>query len=473
VLPAVAVAEAAAEHADPRLDEIEERPPLFSTGFSGVVRREDGEFAVGASVSVADGSWDAPHRTMTDHVGRWSISGLAEGGYSLVAGGDEFGIAREQQRIISGEELTWDAQLSRTPEVLGRLVGPQDEPLQLLVLGDGFELGYAHRFVRQRAVVSDEKGRFGFPNSRRQAVHLWVVDASKNPVGFPLHVQRALVAGQPERVIEVSYEELQQSTISISLRDSEGEPIPDAEVRLLSPGENHGVFLKASPQLGGEGHYTVNGIPAGTYDLFVSAGRLGHAEFRTQTVLPGRDLGFGLYGFAPRGSLAIDCSELVPGQVDDFLILHLGDRVDSLAWTGSPVAQTARVPLAEGEYVLSTSSKVWGRTWIPFHITSDVETLLVVSIPETAQVRIEYWGWSKVEIVVLYEDTKMEVLRVPWVSEESFPVVNLVPGTYRFQAIRSSEDERSAMWKRRGGERVVAEKVFKVKSTTPTSVKLR
>lgn len=429
----------------------------------GRVMTSAGEPAVGVRVLIRNYSLETDASTTTDHNGDWHYDTIHPGMLFLSAGGDDFGLAQLHRRCSPGGSVSWDAKLDRQEEVRGRLLGPDDEPLPFLVRAEGtgdWGRGWTDM------TVAGEDGRFAFPNARARSMRLFVIDPTANPLGIPLFVNDTLRPGQAERVFKINRRELERASVSIRLVDDMGEPIQNAEVRLLNPATKRGVFLRRSSTGGLQGRYSASGLPMGSYYMEVIVPKLGSKLIEEiEARIPG-EINLGTHRFDSPGRLRVDRAG--PGLEDivEWRITQRLHAVNALVWAGADLgavkgteAPGGRVELPAGEYLLSLRTASVGNISYPFRIISGLETVLDVEYADTSEVTIMSPAGKEGEYSISDEATGTEVCRYSWAPQAGPWTLSLLPGFYRVRL----ERDRSA----RVGQR------FEVTPVTPLTVGLR
>ncbi len=420
-----------------RLEKRKEDDGLFATvtDVSGTVTTEDGLPAAGALVGVSNpwligGQW-----TTTDKDGRYELRDLVAGRYSLHAGGDDFGTTTGPEVNRFGGRQVWDAKLRRGNEARGVILGSDDRPLQLVVRGGHGELQSAW----SATTLSNAKGRFAFPNARTGAVRVSLLDPKVNPVGIPLHVVEAVVQDGHEHVVRLEDEELLHSTVYVSLRNADGEPVSDAEVLLLYPGRDCGVFMAPSPVGGNLARYSASGLPSGTYQLEARAPGLGSIQQHVFTVVPGLDLNLGTYLFKAPGTVVVTGGAEEFATEEPWRITRCGARSDSIVWVGTGASlfieddTDAPLELPEGEYLLTGETDSLGCVAVPFRVGSGLETVVALSLRKALSVTIEVEDGRRRDLVIVNEQTGREVIRTRPERKAMTWEVTLLPGTYRLE----------------------------------------
>lgn len=366
-----------------------EGDPTLSAGstpvrasLAGVVLRADGKPARSTLVGVKKdgagyGTWAS-----TGSGGEWRIDGLDPGAYTLQAGGSDLGLASAERTVRAGELSTWDAWLDRGREVRGRLLGPDRQPLAFHVQAEAMD----PKSPWSDTTRAREDGRFAIPNAPAGPLRLLVFDLSETSWQVPLQVLEPLYADGVETELVLPSAALELAELSLSLRDEAGEPIPGGEVRLLHPTTGRGTFLVPAPTVEDPARYAARDLPAGVYRLEVGSRHRGWLDLGERELLAGQELELGGFTLPAPGLLVASSDPEDLRHAPHWQIVHLGQRVDSLAWEGWPLdawewAEVeapgwARVQLPAGDYFLATRGENTGRAWFPFSIDSGGQTEL-------------------------------------------------------------------------------------------------
>lgn len=427
----------------------------------GRITTPTGEAAVGARVQIMSSSGGKSLSTTTNYDGLWQFDEVNSGQIFLSAGGDDFGLATSRRYCLPGKTLSWNAELDREGDVRGQLLGPDNEPLPFLVRAEGT----SQRELRWRDMtIADDEGRFGFPNARARTMRFFVIDPTANPIGIPLYVDDTLRRDQAERVIKLTPSALERASVSIRLIDGAGEPVQNAEVRLLHAGTKRGVFLKRSSFGGAQGRYSVSGLPLGLYRLEAIAPELGSIAIGEIEARSKGDIDLGVHYFNAPGTLRVNQVGLGLERFFEWRITQRGRVVNALVWAGPNLGAPKRaeatggtVQLPVGDYLLSLRTESVGNLSYPFQIVSGIETTLNVGYSEPSEITLQHIRGPNSEYVILDEATGTEVRRKEWNPKSAPWKLQLMPGFYRAWAPGHSGVNRQ----------------FEVKPDSPLTVALR
>lgn len=444
--------------------------------FVGTLLAADGEPAGHAMVFVQREGDKYCSSAVTGADGEWEIDALEPGNYTLNAGGDDYGLAAAERVLTGGEVQRWDSKLDRGDEVRGRLVGPNDELLEYLVRAEPAEPGV----VWSDSTRADKEGRFAFPNAPRCAVRILVFDPVRGAWGAPLHVEDGHSADGRERTVKISEDSLQSASISLSLTNSTGEPVQGAEVRLYHPESERGAFVPPTDATDEPGRYSLLGLSPGSYRIEASSPPLGWIDLGSIGLQAGADLDLGDLSFPEPGRMLARCSPRDFQNVDDWVIYHEGQHVDSLAWDefedfvvvdgevtfdeGKPDRESLQVQLPAGDYSLRTTGESMGDAWFPFHVESGGVTELKLPFALLTNVSLQFEAGESasseqpLELTITDAATGTRVHSEVLTTPETRREMQFLPGAYRVELTTH--------------KRVLAHAQFEVKPAVPQVITL-
>lgn len=386
-----------------------------ATGFSGVLHAANGEPASNALVEalpVGEGSHSWGY---TDAQGAWAIDNLAAGEYRLRAGGDDYGIASVKFSLREGEARSWSPTLDRGREVRGRVLSPDEARRSYFVRGTHTNPAV----LWSDSTLTDEEGRFAFPNAPAGVMQVEVFSLARTPWGIPVHVESGVTSDGIERDLVLASDALTSGSISIELSDAEGQPVRGAELRLYHGETRRGVFLAPVKNDAGIARYSVAGLPAGIYSLEVHFPSLGWFKRAGLVLDAGQQLELGQQSFAKPGLLIANADPQDMQNASAWQVVLLGDQVDSYTWLGWPLdpwewaEQEApgwtKVQLPAGDYALSVGKQAAGKAWFPFSIESGAETSLDLPLAQLCDVKLKFKGGYELGATTLLELSVTEV----------------------------------------------------------------
>lgn len=229
--------------------------------------RSQEEHLSGLSALLARRQWAVAgdlEQEWTDENGAFELSGVPAGEVELWAGGGDHGRARTRLTLAENQDFVRNPVLERGDEVTGRVTLPGGDPFA----GATVELwNVSPGFLWSDATRTDEKGRFALPNVPAGALELHVyTSGSRAPSVFPVRISGPLFAPTDLGEIVLDAAELESSTLSLTVLDPDGNPLPGAEVRVWQEGTGRG-FLAGEPDETGK--HVLPGMPRGTYRVEV------------------------------------------------------------------------------------------------------------------------------------------------------------------------------------------------------------
>ena len=251
----------------------------------GRVTLPDGKPAARAAVRAEIEMGFVPVRAASaDASGRYELAGLTPGKYRVIAVHDDAAIAVLTDVRLDQGEVEADVQLPPPARVTGRLVGPDDRPVEgSIVLGevDGIASPRTIGALVRGAAGAD--GRFVLervpPGSHALTVSARGLAQRRVALEVPA---RAPAVDLGDVVLEAG------PRLAGRVTDKAGAPIADAVVRAFSDARpmTPGRMLEGTTDA--DGAFALGGATAGRYSLSVSAP--GHARYSEEVDAPRDDL---------------------------------------------------------------------------------------------------------------------------------------------------------------------------------------
>lgn len=335
----------------------------------GVVRD-----ARGQPMADVEVGWGRPGRTFeasvrSDAHGNFELADVPPGEVFVRAGGGDHGLACETVTLASGEEFSWDPALDRGDEVVGRIQLADGGALD----GLRVELWSASpSSLWCDATLTDEAGRFAFPNVPGGALelHVFASGIARAPSVFPVRSLGPLFAPADVGTIVLAAQDLAAHTLSATLIDAGG-----GELRVWHVATGRGLFAAPGSEAG---QFRLSGLPAGAY-RFEAGGPQGWRTLGQAWI---------------EDDLELDLERLPePGT----LVLATGGEVDASTalWSATPdvfARVAARAELEAGVLVVRPGAYVLcagERGEAPFEVQSGGTTALNLPTSADGAARIE------------------------------------------------------------------------------------
>jgi len=285
---------------------------------SGHVRDEAGKPIAGARVTIDDGLWAGQIDTggaTTDAQGGFTIAALAAGAHALLAVDGEHAPARSPRIAVSDRPVdNVEIVMKAGGVVAGKVVDTSHQPVPFATVRVAAADLRTQGAARQ--ATTDQRGGFevrGLPRVKLQARAESEAAASK--------IADADLSDRSERkdlelVLEIA------GTIAGTVVDDNGAPVPEVAVNafpdVLRGASQDGLALAglSSAITGGDGAFTIRGLPDGSYRLWAARGASGRGMWGHQaTAARTGDKGVRIVLSAPgtlTGQLALPGSGAAP-----------------------------------------------------------------------------------------------------------------------------------------------------------------
>lgn len=333
----------------------------------GTVRSADGPVA---RATVDLGTWDSLARrsVVTGPDGSFAIDGLAAGALEVRAAADEVGRARATLVASEGQEVRWDAVLTRGAVLKGRVVDEAGKGVASVMI-EAMALRATRDDVWFAMQSSDDQGRFSLadcPQERDLQLSL------RRQGVFPELVRDDVRWSAEELVIELP----KPAWVHIqgTILDPDGRPLANVAV---SPSQDRPGGAPAETADPATGAFGLGPYPPGAYQLRLSASGFPLLTMR-RTLAPGETWDLGELRFARGGFVVLapvfDDPKLIEGAEFEAVAAN-GDRSRFEAFGDRWRAG----PLLAGTYRVRVCSEVVAAAALAFTVVEGQET--VVDVP--------------------------------------------------------------------------------------------
>ncbi len=388
---------------------------------AGQVLDPSGQPVPGALIYSVGGDWEV--QVGADREGRFRVALPVGADVQLRAGGGDHGIAWNRGvTIAEGEALSWNPQLDRGMEILGKLLTWERSADEDLVLEARTQSSHGVWFDWSRHQDANPKG-FAFPNSPTGSSTLMV---RRSDAAFPEWVYDGLAPGQAARSFRLEPRALGSALLQVV--DDQGRAYPHAKVQLW-----HEASGKARWMTSRNDGYRMEKLPAGAYSASVHSPQLGWRSLGRVYVESGQETDLGSATLPGTGQVHWAVADSGPVE---FLIRS----------TSSPVAprvaegvfqETHTQDLFPGSYLLWIQGEDFVSRAIPFDVEAGRATNLELALSEWREVAFvsqqgrDMSGESDALILKVFEGENGPVqLQSAWNGESLR--VRLPDGSYRW-----------------------------------------
>jgi len=252
---------------------------------SGRVRDEAGKPIGGARITIDDGPWGGQIDTgsaTSDAQGGFTIAALAAGAHALVAVDGEHAPARSPQIAVSDRPVgNVEIVMKAGGVVAGKVFNPSHQPVPFAAVRVAATGPRIQAAARQ--TTTDQNGGFevrGLPRVKLQARA--ESDAAASAIADADLSDRS-ERRDLELVLDVA------GTIAGTVVDDKGAPVPEVAVNafpdILRGASTEGLAVAglSSTVTGGDGGFTIHGLPDGSYRLWAARGASGRGVWGQQS----------------------------------------------------------------------------------------------------------------------------------------------------------------------------------------------
>ncbi|MFO0985482.1 MAG: sigma-70 family RNA polymerase sigma factor [Planctomycetota bacterium] len=210
----------------------------------GTVVTADGKPAARIRIRVGRDADLMSATASSDAAGRFRLPEVPSGEVAIVADGEELGQAAATLHVQPGEEVVWDAVLSRGREIKVRVLDDADQPLaackvELFTMRrEDSDDGHYHGFG-----FTDASGRFAMPNVKEiaHAIHVYAPNSDVRALR-----REDVRPGPDELVFRIGREQMPTALITGRVVDVEGNPL--GGVRVTAYAEDRMGAAAAAPR---------------------------------------------------------------------------------------------------------------------------------------------------------------------------------------------------------------------------------
>lgn len=367
----------------------------------------------------------------TDSIGRYSIQNLPPGSYTVTAINTNYQQQTIGTTIVSGQTATLDIELQPDP---GSITGTVTNAAAGSPLSGAFVQLFPSQGLQPLAsAVTDSLGRYSFAG-----IKPGTYSVTADAVNFARAIVGVTVASNTESTANLALSP-NPAAVSGTVRDLAGNPIGNATVRLLNGNET----VIGTGITGGDGTYTISGLPPGTFNIIVSAGGFSSSTAAI-TLTPGEfQSGIDFSLAANPGSLTgiVTDEATAAGLAGASIIIRNSSGVIiASAFTNTDGRYTIQ-NLAPGTYSAVFTAEGYGSAVIGAQIISDTAVQLNASLAALTgsisgsvvdQLGNQVTGQDI--LVKIFNENLVLVEALTAQADGTFSVFNLIPGTYLVNA---------------------------------------